>query len=82
MHHRLEHLRRGDNRLPALERRGDDPLLDERHHRDADLDAEVAARDHDRVRFAQYRDERVDGFGLLDLGDHVRLRAGLLEEGA
>ena len=31
--HRLEHLRRGDHRLPALERRADDPLLEQRHLR-------------------------------------------------
>ena len=31
--HRLEHLRRGDHRLPALERLEDDPLLQQRHER-------------------------------------------------
>ena len=53
--HRLEHLRRRDHRLPALERPEDDPLLEQRHERRADLDAEVAARDHHRVGLARAR---------------------------
>ena len=35
--HRLEHLRRGDHRLAALERREDDPLLQQRHRRPAPI---------------------------------------------
>ena len=72
--HRLEHLRRGDHRLPAVERALDDPLLQERHRRRADLDAEVAARDHDRVGLLEDLVERVDRLRLLDLRDHVRVR--------
>ena len=49
VHHRLEHLGRGDRRLPALERGEDDPLLQERNLRGADLDAEIAPGDHHRV---------------------------------
>ena len=80
--HRLEHLRRGDHRLPALERGDDDPLLQQRHERDPDLDAEVAACDHHRVGLLEDLVQRVDGLRLLDLGDHVRVRAGLLDQRA
>ena len=82
VHHRLEHLRRRDHRLPTLERLGDDPLLQERHERRPDLDAEIAARDHHRVRLRQHVVEHVDGFGLLDLGDDVSARACLLDQRA
>ena len=78
--HRLEHLRRRDRRLPVLERAEDDPLLDERHGRGADLDAEVAARDHDRVGGADDRVQLVERLGLLDLGDDVGLRVGGVQE--
>ena len=80
--HRLEHLRRGDHRLAALEALEDDPLLQQRHRRHADLDAEVAARDHDRVGLVEDVVEHLDGFGLLDLRDHVCRRAGLVEQPA
>ena len=45
--------------------------------RRADLDAEVAARDHHRVRLGEDLVERVDRLGLLDLRDHARVRAVL-----
>ena len=51
--HRLEHLGGGDHRLPALERGEDDPLLQRAAPAGADLDAEVAAGDHDRVGLAR-----------------------------
>ena len=41
----------------------------------ADLDAEVAARDHQRVGLGEDLVERVDRLGLLDLRDHAGLRA-------
>ena len=47
---------------------------------DADLDAEVAARDHDRVGLGEDLVEHVDRLGLLDLGDHLRVRARLLDQ--
>ena len=46
----------------------------------ADLDAEVAARDHHRVGLGEDLVERVDRLGLLDLRDHVRRRAGRLDQ--
>ena len=58
--------------LPRSSAASDDPLLEERHERGADLDAEVAARDHDRVGLLEDLVERVDGLRLLDLRDHVR----------
>ena len=60
----------------------DDPLLHERHERRPDLDAEIAARDHHRVGLGEDVVEDVDRLGLLDLRDHVRVRAGLLEQRA
>ena len=78
--HRLEHLGCGDHGLSPLERVEDDPLLEERHDLDADLDAQVAAGDHDRVRLLEDRGQRVDRLRLLDLGDHVGVDAGLLDQ--
>ena len=40
-----------------------------------DLDAEVAARDHQRVGLGEDLVERLDRLGLLDLRDHARARA-------
>ena len=80
VHHRFEHLRRGDHRLSALGRLSDDPLLDQRHERRADLDTEIAARDHHRVRLLEHVVQRVDGFGLFDLRNHVSVRSLLLDE--
>ena len=78
--HRLEHLRRRNNRLPPFERAVNDPLLQQRHLGRTDLDAEVAARDHDRVRLAEDVVEHRDRFRLLDLRDHVRGRARGLDQ--
>ena len=80
VHHRLQHLRRGDHGLPTLEARQNDPLLDEREGRDADLDAEVTARDHHGVGLDQDRVQRIDSLGFLDLRDHVSFGAGLVDE--
>ena len=57
-------------------------FCNERHERGPDLDAEVAARDHDRVGLLEDLVERVDRLRLLDLRDHVRVRAGLLDQRA
>ena len=58
----------------------DDLLLEERHAAGLDLHAEVAARDHDRVRLLEHVVEGVDGLGLLDLGDDPRGRARMLDQ--
>jgi hypothetical protein len=78
--HRLEHLRRRDHRLALLERDVDNPLLEQRHPVGPDLDAEIAAGNHQRVRLDHDRVERIDRLGLLDLRDHVRARARVLDQ--
>ena len=80
MHHRLEHLRRGDHRLAPIERAQDDPLLQQRDGGGADLDAEVAARDHHAVGLLQDVVQHVDRLGLLDLGDHAGRRACVVDQ--
>ena len=80
--HRLEHLRRGDHGAAALEGARDDALLQQRHVRGADLDAEVAPRHHHGVRLGQDLVESGDRLGLLDLGDHVGRGAACLDQGA
>ena len=79
---RLEHLGRRDHGLPAFEGLVDDPLLHERDERGPDLHPEIPPRDHHRVGLGQDVVEDVDRLGLLDLRDHVRVRAGLDEQGA
>ena len=66
--------------LPVLERTEDDPLLQQRHFGGADLDAEVAARDHHGVRLGEDLVEGGDRLGLLDLRDHPRVRAARLDQ--
>ena len=78
--HGLEHLRRGDHRLSALERAPDDPLLQKRDQRGADLHSEVPARHHHRICLGEDVLERVDCLRFLDLRDHVRGRAVLVDE--
>jgi len=78
--HRLEHLRRCDHRATCLARARDHVLLDQRHLRDADLDAQIAARDHHRVRCVDDRVEIGDCVGLLDLRDDPHRGAGEVDE--
>ena len=66
----------------ALERLQDDPLLEQRDRGDADLDAEVSTRDHDRVGLREDLPEHLDRLGLLDLRDHLGMRAGILDQPA
>jgi len=47
--HRIQHLRRDDHRLAVAAAGADDALLQRRHVLGRHLDAEIAARDHDRV---------------------------------
>ena len=72
--HRVEHLRRGDRRARELAGLREQVLLDERHELDRQLDAEVAARDHDAVRGADDLVHAVDGLRLLDLRDERQAR--------
>ena len=60
--------------LPAAARLGDDAALQDGHLLRRRLDAEIAARDHDRVGAAMIGVEIRDRLVLLDLGDdgHVR----------
>ena len=51
----------------------DHPLLQAGHRRIADLDGEVAARDHDAVGRVDDLLERRDRLGALDLGDQQRV---------
>jgi len=66
----------------VLERAGDDPLLEQRHVRRADLDTQIAAGDHDGIGFREDLVERRDRLGLLDLRDHVRGGATRLDQRA
>ena len=77
--HRLEHLRRGDGRLPALERGGDDALLDERHGNRPDLRAEVAAGNHDGVGRALMMASSSSSASAFSIFDHERPRPRLVE---
>ncbi len=67
--HRLEHLRRDDDRLRHAAGELDGVLLHDRHRLERKLDAEVAAGDHDRVERVDDRLEVVDRLRLLDLRD-------------
>ncbi|GAA3147293.1 hypothetical protein GCM10020001_083260 [Nonomuraea salmonea] len=55
----------------------DDAALDDRHLLQGQLDAEVAAGDHDAVEGVDDLGEAVDGLRLLDLGEQ-RQAYGLL----
>ena len=78
--HRLEHLRGDDDRLREPAGDLDRALLHDRHRLERQLDAEVAARDHDRVERLGDLLERVDGLRLLDLGDDGHPPADLVHD--
>jgi len=67
--HRVEHLGGDDDRLGLLACHGDGALLDHRHLLERELDAQVAAGDHDAVERADDLGEVLDRLRLLDLGD-------------
>ena len=71
MDHRLEHLGSSNDRATTFEGVRNDPLLQQRDVGRADLDAQIAARDHDRVRLGQDLVECGNRLGLFDFGDHV-----------
>ena len=66
--------------LPGLAAHADHALLQHRHLGGADLDAEVAARHHQRVGHGHDRLELLDGLELLDLGDHALAAAVALDQ--
>ena len=67
--HRLQHLGGDDDGFGVLPCHLDGALLHQRHFFQGQLDAEVAARDHDRIERQHDGLEVVDGLGLLQLGD-------------
>ena len=73
--HRLHHLRRGDRHAVEAARHVQDLLLQPGELRVADLDAEVAARDHHRVAGLDDLLEARDRFAALDLGDDAGVAA-------
>ena len=66
--HRLEHLRRGDDRFGRAVGPRDQVLLDQRDVFEPHFDAEVAPRDHDAVGGEHDRIDVLERFVLLDLG--------------
>ena len=70
--HQFEHLRRDHHRLAGAARRAGDLLLDAGHFFQRHLDAEIAARDHQRVGEVHDLGEPRDRLRLLDLGHHAR----------
>jgi hypothetical protein len=67
--HRVEHLRGGDRRARQLAGQAQQLLLRAGDVLDRQLDSEVTAGDHHAVGGADDVLGRVDGLGLLDLGD-------------
>ena len=72
--HRVEHLRGGDRGAGERAGQRDHLLLHDRHLLDAQLDAEVAARDHHAVGGAHDLLRALHGLRLLDLGDQRQPR--------
>ena len=74
--HRLEHLRRENDRAAERAGAGDDRLLDARDLLERTLEPEVAARHHDAVGGRQDRVELLERLRPLDLRDerHVGVR--------
>jgi hypothetical protein len=68
--HRLQHLGGDDHRLGVLPGDLDRALLHQRHVLQRQLDAQVAAGDHDAVEREHDGLEVVDRLRLLQLGDH------------
>ena len=81
-HHRLQHLRRGDRGPARADRRLHDALLLDRHALERDLERQVAARDHHRVRAREDRLEVLERELGLDLRDQRRRPAETLERRA
>ncbi len=76
VHHRFQHLGRGDHRLALVIRFADQPLLDERHLLERQLDAEVTTRHHHGIRHGYDLFEIVERSRLLDFRHEFRGAAG------
>ncbi len=77
--HRLQHLRRGDIRLPESAGSAQDLLLEQRHVRRRRLHPQVAASHHDPVGRLDDRVQVLDRLHPLDLGDDHRRRPGVAD---
>src|SRR5439155_2744894 len=79
--HALEHMRR-DNDRPAGAQAGFDNLaLDDGQLFVGQFDAQIAARDHDRVGLGDDGMQVVDGLLVLDLGDDQRAMLSTFDDG-
>ena len=74
--HRFEHLRRDHHRLAGAAGGAGDALLDAGDPLERQLDAEIAARHHQRIGEVDDRVEPLDRLRLLDLGHHRGAAAG------
>ena len=75
--HALHHLRGSDGGFVMLACQFDHALLQGGHGGVADLDRQVAARDHDAVAGEQDFQQFRDRFGAFDFGDQMRFVAEL-----
>ena len=74
--HRFQHLGGDDHRLAGAAGGAGDLLLDAGHALERHLDAEIAARDHQRVGVLDDLGETLDRLRLLDLGKNAGAAAG------
>ena len=71
VHHAVQHLGGGDDIFAAVVDALNNHLLDDRHVLQRDLNAHVAAGNHDAVRDAQDLVDVVDALGVFNLGDDL-----------
>ena len=77
VNHGFEHLRRCDDALAKQAAGGDEALLDGGQLGKRDLDAEIAAGDHDALADLTDLIDVVDACAVFDLRDHVDLLAAV-----
>ncbi len=80
--HRLQHLGGGDHGPVAADGDADDLLLQAGQLGVVDLHAQIAARDHHGIAGIDNLVQVGDRLGALDLGDHVGIAAGGLQQRA
>ena len=78
--HAVQHLGSGDDGLAEGEGAVDDALLDAGQLSEVDLDAQVAAGDHDGVGSGQDAVDVIDALAVLDLGDDADLGVVLVQQ--